>query len=90
MRENREVLRAFSDSEVIDEEENVEENDLLQLDRAINTMDHTLRAILIDVGLLDGDESSINDDETEETEQQQEMDNKDYDVDELLANAIGF
>lgn len=90
MRENQEVLRAVSDSEVIDEEESVEENDLLQVDRAINTMDHTLRAILIDVGLLDDDESSINDDETEETEEQQEVHDKDYDVDELLANAIGF
>lgn len=90
MRENQEVLRVFSDSEAIDEEASVEENDLLQLDRSINTMDHALHAILIDVGLLDDHESLINDDETQETEQQQEENNKDYDVDELLANAIGF
>ena len=90
MRENQDILRAFSDAEAINEEENVEEHDLLQLDRAINTADKNLRSIFMDVGLLDDDESSANDDGIGDQEQQQDDNDKDYDVDQLLASAIGF
>ena len=72
----KEFCESFLNLEAIVEEEDVEEKGLLQLDRAIKTMDHTQRAILINVGLFDDNESSVNDDETEETKQQQEENNK--------------
>jgi hypothetical protein len=87
MSSNHQALLNKSDSQNIDDQEPINENDLLQLDDAFNTQDRAFQSILIDIGLMDATESYNNVNEQASVEDSIEIepyDNEDYDVEELL------
>jgi hypothetical protein len=89
MSENQVILRALSESEELHEGDTIEDHDLLQLDQVINIKDRDLRAVLVDVGLIDAMDSAVDQEEDSAmAEDKQDESDQDYDVNELLANAI--
>ena len=84
---NQQALLNKSDSQDIDDQEPIDDNDLLQLDNAFNTQDRAFQSILIDIGLMDATESFNNVNEQASAADSIEIepyDNEDYDVEELL------
>jgi hypothetical protein len=83
--ENQEILRAMSHSEAIDTQSACDD-DLLQMENWINKDDQDLHSVFIESGLFDRTDKLDFDEEQVMVENDQPED--DYDVDDLLKDAL--
>lgn len=82
--EYQEILQSMSQSDVIDGQ-CVSDDDLICMEKAMNKDDQDLRSVFVEVGLFDRtDVLNVNEEQTAELDQGE----NDYDVDELLRNAL--
>ena len=75
----------MTQSDVIDMQ-SVDDNDLLQMEKAMNKDDQDLHAVFVEVGLLEEPDKSNIDDKRPITDCDQHDD--DYDVDDLLKDVM--
>ena len=83
--EYQEILQAMSQSDAIDMQR-ASDDDLIHMKKAMNKDDQDLRSVLVEVGLLDRTDMLNGNEEQPPTELDQ-CEN-DYDVDELLKDAL--
>jgi hypothetical protein len=68
----------------------VNDNELLQMEQTMNKDDQDLRSVFIEVGLIDRDDQSDIEEEQPIHENNQPEDDYDYDVDDLLKDALSY
>lgn len=85
--EHQEILREMSQSGVIDMQ-SVNDDDLLQMEKLMNKDDQDLHTVFVEVGLFDQPDKSDLDEEQRMTAYDRCDD--DYDVDDLLKDALSY
>ncbi|CAF2133421.1 unnamed protein product [Rotaria magnacalcarata] len=89
--ENHQALCAKCDTEVVTEEQSIDDEEIIQQNKILNTQDKGFQQILIDLEFIDASQLLFTEDgEMMEDEEIEKIPSEDYDVEEVLTETIGI
>ncbi|CAF2267836.1 unnamed protein product [Rotaria magnacalcarata] len=89
--ENHQALCAKCDTEVVTEEQSIDDEEIIQQNKILNTQDKGFQQILIDLEFIDASQLLFPEDgEMMEDEEIEKIPSEDYDVEEVLTETIGI